>query len=189
MGFGGEADVDRVVGVEDAAAEDDGHDAGAAGFFAGAGGWWTPEMLLEAGAEVVDLGAGGAEAGDLEDGAGVGVGAEGEEGVGGEGEEVDAGGEDVFAEVAGGEGDVEGGELGEEFGGEEVNLAEVGEGGVLALEVEVLRGGAAVGVAFDAFACDEGQRGLGELGEGVAGIEGESEDFGHEAWVESRGKE
>ena len=31
---------------------------------------WAPEVLLEAGAEGVDLGAGGAEAGDFEDGFG-----------------------------------------------------------------------------------------------------------------------
>jgi hypothetical protein len=171
--------VEVAVGVEGAAAEDDGHDAGAACLLGAAGGGWAPEVLLEAGAEVVDLGAGGAEAGDLEDGAGVGVGTKGEEGVGGEGEEIDAGGEDVFAEIAGGEGDVEGGELGEEFSGEEMDLAEVGEGGFFALQIEVLRGGAAVGIAEDAFACDEGEGGLGEFGEAVARVEGESGDVGH----------
>lgn len=100
VGLRWEGDAEVVVGVDVAAAEDDGHDAGAAGALAG-GVARAPEMLLEAGAEGVDLGAGGAEAGDFEDGCRFVVGADVEEGAAGEGEEVDALGEEVFAEVAG----------------------------------------------------------------------------------------
>jgi hypothetical protein len=125
-------------------------------------------VLLQAGAEGVDLGAGGAEAGDFEDGFGADV----EVGVEWEGEEVDALSEEVFAEVAGVEGKAFFGQLGEEFGAEEVDLGEVRLGGVLALEVEVLGGGAAVGVVLDALSGDKREVGLRLLGEAVVGAGG-----------------
>ena len=177
MGFGWEGDLDGVVGVDGAAALDGGHDAGSAGALAG-GVARAPEVLLEAGAEGVDLRAGGAEAGDFEDGGGGGVGADEEVGAEWEAEEVEAAGEEVFAQFAGGEGEAFGGQLVEHLGGEEVDLAEVGSGGVLALEVEVLDGAAAVGVAFDAFVGDEGDAGLRLLGEAVGGAAGGGDEVG-----------
>ena len=105
-----EGEADAVAGTDCAAGVDDAHDAGASGTLV-VDISRTPQVLLEAGAELIDLGAGGAEAGDLDDGLGTEV----EEGAGGECEEVNAGGEDVFAEVAGMEGKAPGGELGEEF--------------------------------------------------------------------------
>ncbi len=141
---------------------DGGHDAGAAGLLVGRV-TGAPDLLLQAGEEVVDLQAGSAEAGDFYDGFRTEV----EERAGGQGEEIEAGGEDVFAEVAGVQGEAFLSQLGVEFGGEEVDLREVGEGGVFALEVEMLRGAAAVGVAFDAFVGDEADAGLGLLGEAV----------------------
>ena len=98
--MGREGDADGVVGVDVAAAEDGGHDAGATGTLAG-GVAEAPEVLLEAGAEGVDFGAGGAEAGDFEDGCCFGIGADVEVGVARKFEEVDALGEKVFAELAG----------------------------------------------------------------------------------------
>jgi hypothetical protein len=175
VGLWWEDDADGVVGVDLAAGVDDGHDAAAAGLLGGVGEGRAPEMLLETGAEAVDLGAGGAEAGDLEDGGGADV----EEGVAGEGEEVETGGEEVFAELAGGEREAKEGELVEELGGEEMDLSEVGSAGGLALEVEVLSGCAAVGVVLDAFVGDEGERGLGLLGEAVGGGGGGGEDVRH----------
>jgi hypothetical protein len=96
-----------------------------------------------------------------------------------EGEEVETGGEEVFAELAGGEREAKEGELVEELGGEEMDLSEVGSAGGLALEVEVLSGCAAVGVVLDAFVGDEGERGLGLLGEAVGGGGGGGEDVRH----------
>jgi hypothetical protein len=173
VGVWREGDGDGVVGVDLAAAVDGGHDAATAGLLCGARERWAPEVLLEAGAEGINLGAGGAKAGDFEDGCGTDV----EEGVEGEGEEVDALGEEVFAQLAGGKREALGGELGEEFGGEEMDLGEVGGGWGFALEVEVLGGAAAVSVVLDAFVGDEGERGLRQLGEAVGGVGGGGEDF------------
>ena len=67
----------------------------------------------------------------------------------------------------------------EEFGGEEVDLSAVGGGGVAADEEAVADGGAAVGVALDAEAREEVNGGLGELGEGVGGVQVDGEDVRH----------
>jgi hypothetical protein len=96
VGLRWEDDAKGIVGVDGAAGEDDGHDAGAAGTLAG-GVAWAPEMLLEARTEGVDLGAGGAEASNFEEGCWADV----ELGMEREGEKIDALGEEVFAEVAG----------------------------------------------------------------------------------------
>jgi hypothetical protein len=136
-------------------------------------------MLLEAGVEGFDLGAGGAEAGDFEDGCCFGFLTDVELGAAGQGEEIDAFGEEVFAQVAGVEREAESGEFDELFGGEEVDLSEVGGGGVFALAVEVLDGGAAVGVVFDAFAGDETDVWMGLFGEAVGRAERGGEDDGH----------
>ncbi len=130
----------------------------------------------EAWLEAVHLDAGGAEAGDLDDGGG----AEVEAGGGGEIEEVDAGGGDVFAEVAGAEVKAERAEEIEEFGVKEVDLGEVGLGRVAALEIAVLDERAAVGVAVDAVTGEELDAGLGLLREGMGGVEAYGDDLGSE---------
>jgi len=148
VGFGWEGDADGVAWGDVAAGEDDGHDAGA-GLFFGCGRREEAglhEAGFAAGVELVDLVAGAAEAGDFKNDCRADV----EEGPGGEADEVEVAGGDVFAHLAGGEG-----KLVEEFGLEEVDLAEVGLGGVFALEVEVLGEGAGVGVAFYAVLGDE----------------------------------
>jgi hypothetical protein len=142
--LGREVDLDLVAGVDFAGFEDDGHDACVGSPVGGEDG------VHELGAETVDLVAGGTVAGDLE----LRV-ADREDGAGGEGVEVEVAGGEVFAELAGGQG-----ELVEEFGVEEMDLGEVGSAGVLALQIEVLGGGTGVGVALDAVAGDEVDRGL-----------------------------
>jgi hypothetical protein len=150
MGPWWEFDADGVIGVYRAACEDDGHDAGAAGLLA-CGVSRSPEVLLQAVAMFVDLRAGGAETGDFDDG----FGAEMEFCMQREREEFDAAGEDVFADLSGLQRKAEGGEFVEHLGGEEVDLREVGLRWILALQVHVLRGGAAVRVAFNTFPGDE----------------------------------
>lgn len=101
-----------------------------------------------------------------------------EAGGGGEIEEVDAGGGDVFAEVAGAEVKAERAEEIEEFGVKEVDLGEVGLGWVAALEIAVLDERVAVGVALDAAAGEELDAGLVLLREGVGGAEAYGDDLG-----------
>ncbi len=162
MRFGWEFYAERVAGVDGAAGKDHGHDACAAIAFAlGVAG--SPEELLEAFPVAVDLRAGGAEAGDFYDGFRSQVHAS----AAWKAQQVDPAGEDVFADLARAESEACGGQFVEFFGGEEVDLAEVGLGGVAALLVEVLHGRAAVRVAFDAFACEQMDGGLGLLGEAV----------------------
>jgi hypothetical protein len=120
----------------------------------------------EAGAEVVHLDAGCAEAGDLDDG---GL-TEMEAGAGGEVVEVEAGGGDVLAHVAGGDAEGEELGLGEELGVDEVDLGEIGAGGVFADVVEVLDGGAEVDVTLYAEAFEELDGGLGALGEAMGWV-------------------
>ena len=113
-------------------------------------------MLLEAGAEGVDLRAGGAEAGDFEDGGGGWVGPMwrrvpsgrlrrsrprvrmfSPSSPGARAKPLAASSSSISA-------------------AKRWTWQRLGCGGVLALEVEVLDGAAAVGVAFDAFVGDEG---------------------------------
>jgi hypothetical protein len=135
-----------------AACEDDGHDAGAACPLP-CGVSWSPEVLLQAVAILVDLGAWCTKAGDFDDG----FAAEMESSVKRKREEFDAAGEDVFAHLSGLQGKAERGEFVEHLGGEEMDLSEIGLRWVFALEVQVLCGGAAMGIAFDAFSGDEAQ--------------------------------
>ena len=132
-------------------------------------------MLLEAGAECVDLLAGGAQAGDFEDGFRADV----QECGGGQREEVDVLGEDIFAEIAGAEEIALEGESGELFRREEMDLAKIGEGGISTLQVEMLRGGAAVGVALDALAGDDADGSLWGLGEAVCLLTGDVQNSRH----------
>ena len=146
VGRGWEFDADGIVHEDGAACEDDGHDAGAA-FALTAGVAWTPQQLLQAAPVAIDLGAGGAEAGDLDDG----LVAEVKEGVTGQAEQFQAHGQDVFADLAGAERIAGGGKLFQLFRGEEVHLAEIRLRGIAALLIQVLHGRAAVRIALDAF--------------------------------------
>jgi len=168
-----EFDVDGMAGLDRAGVEDDGHDSGAWGF--AAEGVEVEGGGHEAGLEAVHLDAGGAEAGEFDDGGG----AEVEAGGDGEVDEVDGGGEDVFSEVAGVEVEAVAVEVLQELDGEEVDLGEVGGGGFAAAEVAVADGGAAVGVVLDAELGEEVDLGLGLLGEGVGGAQVDGEDLGY----------
>lgn len=90
-------------------------------------------------------------------------------------------GEDVLAELAGVDGGKEGGvecESVEEFGVEEVDLGPISGGWVLAAEVAMLDGGAAVGIALNAKVGEEMDGGLGVFREGVGRVEAGGKDGG-----------
>ena len=169
---GRDLDADGVAGVDGAGGDDDGHDADTR--LAGAG---EKRGLHEAGPEPVELDAGCAETGELEDGRGAEMEAGGER----KGEEVQVAGSDVFAELAG---DKRGGtgrvavDGRKELLREEMDLGAIRCGWVAADEVAVPDGGTAVGVAFDAEAGEEMEDGLRELGEGMARVPVEGEDGG-----------
>jgi hypothetical protein len=97
VGLRGELHLDGVAGGDGAAGEDDGHDASFADEIAfGAA---VEDGLHEAGLDALELIAGIAEAGDLDDGFVADV----EAGTGGECEQIDVAGGDVFADLAGGD--------------------------------------------------------------------------------------
>ena len=170
-------DADGVVGLDGAGGEDDGHDTCA--WAAGAG---VEGGLHEIGAEVVHEAAGGAEAGELDDGSG----AEMEVGAEGKIAEIEVAGGDVFAELAwvdGGEGEIVvlvsfADEHVQEFGVQEVDLGAVWGGGVSAGEVTVADSGAAMGVSLNAEAGEKVDGGLGEFRKGVGRTEVHGEDDG-----------
>jgi hypothetical protein len=161
VGLGGEGDVDGVSGAHGAGGEDDGHDAGV---------WALAEedLLEETGAGFGDLDAGGAVAGDLEDGF-----TDLQACAGGEGVEVEVAGGEVFAEFSGHEVVAV-----EEFGVQEVDLGEIGVGGLASLEVAVLGGWAGVGVAFCAVGRKKVDLRLGYLVKAVDGGEAGGDDSG-----------
>ena len=166
-----EMDADAAARVDDAAREDDAHDAGAGGLEAvgeaGEGGHH------EAGVEAVHLDAGGAEAGELDD---CGL-AEAEAGLDGEAEEVDAEGGEVLAQFAGVEREAGFRERGQELHVQEVDLGEIGLTGILAARVAVLHGAAAVRVAHDAETGEELDPRLRDLAEGVSWVEADGYDL------------
>ena len=164
MRSGRELDADEVFGVDGTGGEHDCHDADT-----GMAGTGSEAGLHETGAQLVQLEAGGAQAGELNDG----IGAEKKAGGDGEGEEIKMLGGQVFAELTRGET-----ELVEELVGEEMDLGEVGRGGIAADQIAMADGGAAVGVTFNAEAGEEMDGGLGELGEGVRGVEVDGGDGG-----------
>lgn len=166
-----ECDVDWVVGVNGAALQDDGHDA-CAGLL-GLSGTWDKAGLHQAGAEAIDLVTGAAQAGDLQQRS-----ADGKVCSGGEGDEIQALRGEVFAEMSGLKI-----QLFKEFLLEEVDLTEVGFGGVFADEVQVLDQGAAVGVTLNAFSSEKGEAGLRSFGKGVFGGEVDGSDLRwHGCW-------
>lgn len=136
-------DADRVAGTNGAGGDDDGHNAGSA--MDGADGRAAVDGCLEAGLEVIDELAGCAEAGELDNGDEAEVEAGGE----GKGEEVEAGGGNVFTELAGLEQEVWG-EVGKELGLEEVDLGVIKPGRIFADMVAVLDGAAGMRVALNA---------------------------------------
>ncbi len=164
-------DPDKVARMHETAVQNDAHDAGASGLLARIV-RHSPQMLLEAGAEPVDLDAGSAQASDLDDG----VRSQMQQRGRGQREEVDSLREDVLTELAGTYGKALRGEFGEQFGCQQVDLAAVGLVGVFAAIVEVLDCGATVRVAFHTFARDEAQRRLHLLREAMPGATGGGED-------------
>ena len=186
----GEEDLDGILGANDAGFEHDGEHAGA-----GESGAGVKAGLHETGAETIHEFAGRSKVGELDQcrcaetkARAVGQGAEGEATRG-----------DVFPELAGEDGlrvwppiwlceegiRVGGrgraGECLKELGLEEMYLGEVGRGGVLANEVAVADGGAAVSVALHAKAGEQVDGGLGKLGEGVGRAAVDGDDGRHRA--------
>lgn len=160
---------DRAARMDGASADDDGHDACSRRLPAmgrvGEGG------CHEAGAEAIHLDAGCTESGDFDDCLRPNM----EAGGGGEGEQIDAGGGDVFAEVAGIEAKARAAEGFEEFCVEEVHLREVGLGRIAARPVAVAYGCAAVGVPLNAKAGEEVNSRLRLLAEGMAWAEADGD--------------
>jgi len=169
---GRELDLDGAVWSDGASATDDAHDACSRRLFAG--GKIGEDGCHETGAEVIHLNAGSAEAGDFDDCSRADV----EAGGCGQGEQIDAGGGDVFSEIAGEEGKAGRAKGFEEFGLQEMDLGEVGLSGIAPGEVAVADGGAAVSVALHAQTGEEVDVRLRMLAEGVGSAEAYGDDTG-----------
>jgi len=133
----------------------------------------------EAGMEAVHLNAGSSEASDFDDCLPADV----EAGGCGQGEQIDAGGGDVFSEVAGEEGKAGRAKGFEEFGLQEMDLGEVGLSGIAPGEIAVAYVGAAVSVALDTQTGEEVDLRLRVLAEGV----GPAETYGDDKRWHQRG--
>ena len=165
----GECDGDGISGAEDSSCLDDGHDTAD-----GAAAWRLFEHVPEqAGHKSVNLRAGAAQASEAKP-----CFTQRENGAFGQVEQIEAAGGDVLSEVAGADEKAFWGERIEKLGVDQMDLAEVGLGGVLSLVVKVLDGRAGVRIALDADAVEERDCGLGGLTEGVMGGAVDGEDGG-----------
>lgn len=154
-------DFDGITGVYGARVQDDSHDAGLPDLCTS--GAARDAGFHQAGMKRVHLRARFAQAGDLDDGAGT----KRKPSSQGKPEQVDAGRGNVFAHLSGADGDASRGEFGEEFGVQQMDLAEVRRGGVFAHAVEMLGGGTGVRVAVNAVVGDEADSGFDLLAEAV----------------------
>lgn len=148
---------DSVTGAKDASGQNDRHDAGLADFGAIRGSADTG--LHQTRMQSVQLHAGVAQSGYLDDGSRSEV----QPRPQGKPQQIDAAGGHVFAHLARSHRDPCGSKLGEEFGVEEMHLAEIRSGGILADAIAMPHRYAGVRVAFDTEACQQanlGQNGL-----------------------------